>query len=125
MEKIIHDDFNSIKEILQEINNESHVVESKRYNNIYFYNDSGDVYIKFNRKQVILSRISLEKQRQGYGTRILNILKDYCKKYSIEELVIESVLTDEMLAFCKKHGFMKVENDYSCYIGNYLLKIEG
>lgn len=124
METIIYDNFDEIKNILQEID-DSEVTISKRFNNIYFYNDKSEVYIKFNTKQVIISRIVLGDKRKGYCTKILNILIDYCKKYSIKQIMIESVLTDEMFNFCNKHNFIKEENKYSTGIhGNYLLEVK-
>lgn len=125
MESIVREDFNQIKVILNRIDG-SNVIVNKGFNNIYLYNDESNVYIKFNKKQVILSNITLGKQRQGYGTEILNVLIEYCKKYFINELIIESVLTEEMFNFCNKHGFIKIYNEFDTgFFGNYLLKVKG
>lgn len=118
--------FEGIINIIKEIDN-SEIIYNKGFSNIYIYNDMSELYLKFNSRQVILSRILLGKQHQGYGKQIVDSLIEFCKINEIPELVIESVSTKAMTGFCNKYDFKKVE--YTGYeieghwYGNYMKNI--
>lgn len=62
------------------------------------------------RQRLTVARICFANKRQGYGTKLIEILKQYGQQYGYKELVFECVLTEEMANFLKKHGFEKIHN---------------
>ena len=58
------------------------------------------------KKQLTIARISFANQRQGYCTRLINILTEIGKKEGYEAIEIEAIASDEMMNFCDKHGFV-------------------
>ena len=58
------------------------------------------------KKQLTIARISFANQRQGYCTRLINILTEIGIKEGYEAIEIEAIASDEMMNFCDKHGFV-------------------
>ena len=92
---------------------------------LFIVSDEGtDIYVKyFPRKTLTISRIGFNKQRIGLGTYFLNECKEICKKYNFDKIVFESVCTDSMIDFCKKHEFTLQDNYFDSKYGNYILEL--
>lgn len=52
-----------------------------------------------------ISRVNFINRRQGTMTKVFQILKQFCEERQIGRLVVQSVLTPEMAAWCEKNGF--------------------
>ena len=76
---------------------------------------------------LIISRVCFINKRKGTMSAILKYLIEYCKNNLIHFIIVQSVLTKEMAAFCLKHGFKP--EPYSSLdagefiMGNYRLEI--
>lgn len=78
--------------------------------------------------QVTVSRVAFLHRRQGTMTKVLSFLEDFCKQNQIQRILIQSVETPEMAAFCVKNGF--TPNPYAsfladgCVLGDYIKNIK-
>ena len=73
-----------------------------------------------------ISRVCFKNRRRGTMTSIVGILIDYCQREGISEILIQSVETPEMMAFCLKNGFVPSEWNIpteDVLLGDYILKI--
>lgn len=59
---------------------------------------------------VTVSRVGFSHRRAGTMTEIISLLKLFCKEKGIKKLVVQSVETEEMAAFCRKFGYMPDPN---------------
>ena len=69
---------------------------------------SGLLYMRYNTipdHRLVVANIRFIHKRQGYMTELFSILKEIRRTYHTGPIVIESVLSDEMEAWCKKNGF--------------------
>lgn len=76
-------------------------------------------------KHLVIARIELKHQRQGYGTKLMKLIDNYCKAKGFVAIEIESVLTKAMNNFCIKHGFeLKPDNsgivDGEIFYGSFI-----
>lgn len=60
------------------------------------------IYIRIEPKRINLSNVTIAEQRKGILSKIVNKLK--ADKDINKQIVISSVITDEMRNFCKKMG---------------------
>lgn len=79
--------------------------------------------------RVTISRVDLQNKRQGTMTEILSFLQQYCRTCGIQNIVIQSVQTKEMMNFAIEHGFTSVpatalELENGLIIGDYIKRIE-
>lgn len=82
--------------------------------------DEGRVYIRLFKDELQLAYLVFKNRRQGACTDLLNECKLICKELGLSGISIESVLTFEMMCFCKKHGFNTIIGEF----GNlYVLKV--
>lgn len=56
-------------------------------------------------EKLTIARIKFMKQRQGNGTRLVELLMEYGRKEGYEILEVECIHSDEMEAFVIKNGF--------------------
>lgn len=54
---------------------------------------------------LVISRVGFENKRRGTMTALLSVLKEICESYGVHRIIMQSVLTKEMEAFCRKSGF--------------------
>lgn len=76
--------------------------------------------------RVTISRVCFKNRRCGTMTAIVDILINYCQREGISEILIQSVETPEMMAFCLKSGFVPSEWNIpteDVLLGDYILKI--
>lgn len=73
----------------------------------WFQNTNGaELRIVFGRnKQLIVSRVNLNRKRQGTMTAIYNLLREIGAAHGYNKIVIQSVLTSEMEQWCRKNHF--------------------
>lgn len=55
--------------------------------------------------KLIVSRVAFINRRHGTMTRIFEVLKNICQTHHLSQIVIQSVLTDAMAAWCLTHDF--------------------
>ena len=55
--------------------------------------------------RLVVASVQFIHRRSGYMTELFSILKQIRRAYSTGPIVIESVLSTEMEAWCKKNGF--------------------
>lgn len=53
--------------------------------------------------ELIVSRVGFNHKRRGTMTAVLEELKKTCTEVGVSKIVIQSVLTPEMQAFCRTH----------------------
>ncbi len=61
------------------------------------------------RNRLVVACVQFINCRQGKMQELYRILQVMQKKYNIDEIMIESVMTDEMKNWCIKNGFEKVK----------------
>jgi hypothetical protein len=66
--------------------------------------------------RLVVARVEFIHKRQGKMTELYRILKMIQKKYKAGKIVIESVGTEEMEAWCKKKKFAKEHEHSSNYV---------
>lgn len=112
---MIKDDFKNIINKLKSVDKSDMRIWTDNFGveKLFIVSDEGtDIYVKyFPENTLTISRIGFNKQKIGLGTYFLNECKLICEKNKIDKIVFESVCTDPMISFCKKHGF-KLKNNY-------------
>lgn len=124
-------DFEIILEFLNENSGDkdSYTMNVSHSGNLSIFNGdcSQDLYLRpFPKDTLTIARMYLMNSRKRTGTKILNFCKDYAIRNNLKYIVMESVQTPEMMAFCKKHGFVPggdcIEFD-NVLVGNYTLEL--
>lgn len=86
--------------------------------------DITELYMISQGDDLIIRRINLKNTRKGTATLVVNELLEICKEKGFARLVVESVLTEEMVSFCKKMDFIKELGDFNIgEFGNYYKNI--
>lgn len=70
---------------------------------------AGQLYLRYNAgldHRLVVASVQLIHRRSGYMTELLSVLKQIRRAYRTGPIVIESVLSDEMKAWCLKNGFV-------------------
>lgn len=66
--------------------------------------------------RLIVERVIFTKRRQGTFTKVMKHLYSVVAGTSISTIEIQSVLTDEMMSWCKRYGFTPVKgHTYDAY----------
>lgn len=95
---------------------------------LFIRGDENELMLRINEysKEITISRINIKNQRKGYGTKILNFIKDYANKKGLEKIRIESVMSDEMQNFAKKHDFTNINDGFEIngYYLNWILLLK-
>ena len=99
------------------------------FSTIWFQDDEVELRISFLQNiKLIISRVCFINKRNGTMSEILEKLKEICQKNHIKLICMQSVLTDEMINFCKKNDFLP--DEYSSYeidgkiFGDYILTLK-
>ena len=66
--------------------------------------------------ELVVARICFVHRRKGNMTRLYEILKGIRKRYKLERIKIESVVTPECKNWCIKNGFVVDPYDCKSYI---------
>lgn len=77
--------------------------------------------------RVTVSRVCFIRRRIGTMTRVLELLTRFCRYHAVQEILVQSVETKEMAAWCAKNGFTPdpratLEVD-GVILGDYIMKI--
>lgn len=70
------------------------------------WGEEAEIRLKFFGDQLIVSRITLSERGKGTGTKVLEYLKDYAQAKGLGKVVVESVMSKEMVMLCRKCGFV-------------------
>lgn len=121
--------FENVKKMIEDLDSvDLYCNVSSFGSSLYLYSlDLGtELYLKYNFKSLIISRVQFKNTRQGIMTSVLQELIIIARKYNLEKIIVQSVLTKEMSDFCMKNNFKHVpccfSGDYS-YIGDYELDL--
>ena len=68
-----------------------------------------------------VSRVAFIHKRRGTMTSLLSLLEDFCIRNQVKQILIQSVETPEMAAWCMKNGFIPDPNA-SFWTNNILWK---
>lgn len=66
----------------------------------------------FNRSRLMIRRVSFRNRRNGVFTHMIAMLLDALKDTPVVDVEVESVLTPEMCAWCKKYNFSEIPGMY-------------
>ena len=97
----------TIKDTLVRCDKEDYF-KSISFHTVWFQSYSSDAELRISflgDEKLIISRIAVSHKRQGVATEILNLLVKLCRKKGVHQIIMQSVLTPECAAFCKKNGF--------------------
>lgn len=86
--------------------------------------DEGRVFIRVFRDELQIAYVIFKHKRKGTCSKVLNECKLICKELELTKILMESVLTDDMECFCKKHGFNLKDEPYKSSSKNYILGIK-
>lgn len=86
--------------------------------------DEGRVFIRVFRDELQIAYIVFKHRRKGTCTKLLSECKLICKELGLTKILMESVLTNDMECFCKKHGFIIKKEPYDSFSKNYILDIK-
>ena len=86
--------------------------------------DEGRVFIRVFRDELQIAYIVFKHRRKGTCTKLLSECKLICKELGLTKILMESVLTNDMECFCKKHGFIIKNEPYNSFSKNYILDIK-
>lgn len=122
------------KEITEDIANRIYAVicETQSDDNLTMYyssttldinGDEGRVYIRVYRDELQIAYIVFKHRRKGTCTKLLSECKLICKELGLTKILMESVLTNDMECFCKKHGFNLKDEPYNSSNKNYILEV--
>lgn len=84
------------------------------FNRLFVYGNGNELMLRINKhtSSLVIARVLFVNQRVGYGTLLLERLEKVARKYGLSKMYVESVLTEEMINFLKKHGFENVESGF-------------
>lgn len=105
-------EINEIQKII-ETKDQCKIDIQKTFNTIWFRGDNDETELRLNflgNMKLIVSRVCFHNKRQGTMEAILHLLEEYCKKYHIKKICIQSVVTKEMDNFCKKWNLLPDPN---------------
>lgn len=122
------------KEITEDIANRLFAViyETQSDDNLTMYyspttldinGDEGRVYIRVYKDELQIAYVIFKHKRKGTCTKLLNECKLVCKELGLTKILMESVLTNDMECFCKKHGFNLKDEPYNSFNKNYILEV--
>ena len=101
---------------------------SNSMHTVWITSDDGENELRvafLGRFALVISRVCFENKRRGTMTALLSVLKEICESYGVHRIIMQSVLTDEMEAFCRKSGFTPDKNSTrevdGVLIGDYFL----
>lgn len=77
--------------------------------------------------KLVISRVCFVNRRCGTMTKLLEKMKEFCLKYDVHNITVQSVETSEMVNFCVKNGFKPDPNASfplnDIILGDYILSI--
>ena len=78
--------------------------------------------------ELVVSRVGFTHKRRGTMTSVLEELKKICTEVGVPRIVIQSVLTPEMQAFCQAHHIEPDKNTTrqvgDVLVGDYYLMLD-
>lgn len=130
---------NAIRFSEQDIANISSLLESKegvsfvcepQMSGVWFHDEDWEAEVRLLLLadiKLTVSRVIFRNRRQGTMSQLLLILEDFCVRNKVKEIVVQSVETPEMAAWCLKHKF--IPNPYVSFsrddvvYGDYIKKV--
>lgn len=85
----------------------------------YSKGKQNELMLRFNytsENNLVVARVEFIHQRKGKMTELYRILKRIQHKYHTGSIIIESVQTAEMKAWCTKNNFVEMEDRTECYL---------
>ena len=69
----------------------------------YYNKHYSTLMLRYGRSELVVANIQFAHRRSGNMTKLFEVLKHIKRAYHLDKIVIESVQTDEMSAWCKKN----------------------
>jgi GNAT superfamily N-acetyltransferase len=115
--KIIEEDFLPLKSIL-EADAQSPITMWVSFGRIFMISNETEteLMVRVNQDTITIARIQFTSQRNGYGSRVLNWLKEYARRNGQTKLKIECANTKEIVNFARKYGFVQTNDTNDWYI---------
>lgn len=73
-----------------------------------------ELMLRFGDRRLVVARIEFVNKRVGNMEKLYEKLKGIQKYYSLQPIEMEACETEEMQAWCKKHGF--IEKEFNCFV---------
>ncbi len=73
---------------------------------LFFRSDDSELMLRYGSSELVVARIEFVHKRAGNMTRLFEVLKHIKQIYNLDKIVIESVQSNEMKAWCKKNNFI-------------------
>ena len=61
-------------------------------------------------ERLVVARVEFIHKREGKMTELYRILKSIRKKYHLKPIIIESCITEASINWCKKNGFIPMDD---------------
>lgn len=115
--KIVEDHFEPLKAIMEEDSQNTMSMMSSM-GRIFITSDETEteLMIRVNCETLTIARIGFQNERRGYGTRVLNWLKEYAAHHGQSKILIECANSDEIVCFAQKHCFVKKGESFDWYL---------
>ena len=122
---ILYENQQPIIELMREDNQGQSLDAHISLNRLFINSPRNNLLIRFNsyNKTLVIADIFFNR-RQGYGTRLLEILNEFAKKHGYKKLMLEFAHTEQIRMFALKRGFRLIDDDPNDrYQSNWYLQI--
>jgi hypothetical protein len=112
---------NELKAIIEK-KNPCDLEVNESFNSIWYQDPKSETELRIlflENFRLTVSRVAFKNKRIGTMTDVYEFLKTFCMRNRIKKLVIQSVETEEMAAFCIKNNL--IPNQFCIDAGNYLM----
>lgn len=120
-EEITEDIANRLFAVIYETQSDDNLTGNYSATTLDINGDESRVYIRLFKDELQIAYVIFKHKRKGTCTKLLNECKLVCKELGLTKILVESVLTDDMENFCRKHSFRLKEESYNSFPKNYLL----
>lgn len=65
---------------------------------------------------IVVSRVKFVNRRQGNMTKLYKMLQNIQREYGAGDIVLESVISDGMISWCEKNGFVRSPKNFANFV---------
>lgn len=124
-------DFAKVIEILESNENTKIEYRDGAFQDFVFWSNKKDTDLKlkiYRPNTLVIQSVNFSNKHIGTMTQIFKELKEICLKNKINAIMIQSVLTPEMKAFCDNAGLISLnenqnDNDFDGYYGDFIVNL--
>lgn len=117
------DSFKSIVDLMQEdagsiYARQCHIDENRLFVKIYSEkkDDFNQLLIRFGNGVLTVAMANFLHKRQGYLTRLYEILKGIREEYNLNPIIMERCVNEQSTGWCKKFHFIEIEDAPTSYM---------